>query len=629
MKPKEVQRRGLTLLVVVCLALVGLLLQLGNLQLRQAAVFSEKAADQQTRTLRTFAPRGVIYDRNNVRLADNRLAYSVDVSYDAFDKSAVLKLLADKLHLDFNKLQKAIQDQKKNMPYEPLEVKSDITPEEHTWIAEHTDELPGVFVVPQPVRDYLLGPTAGHLVGYVRAADPSDVAKRNLAPQDVVGKTGLEAYYDDVLRGQDGQEIVDVDAAARPLGISKTVAPTRGDSLVLSLDSQLQADTERALDYVMYQIRHRVDNDGHVYGKANRGAAVMIDVHTGEILAMASLPGYDPNVYIKNDDKAITALLNNPLSPTWNRAISGEYQPGSTFKLITSVAAFTEGIDDAGRKIFCGGVYDLANKRCWTWQTGGHGPTDIFKAIAQSCDIYFYQLGREMGIDKLVEYAKDMGLGQKSGIDLVGEEPGVLPTAAVRDARANNKDNPLPWQLGDTLSAAIGQIVTVTPIQLAQYTAWLANGGDKVKPHLVKAILDPSGQVKQTIQPQSSGKLKASASTLETLHQAMKLTPFLAYDGTAADGWWEKFPIPIAAKTGTSENPPYDEYGTWIGYAPADNPQVAVAIVVEEAGHGGSLTPIARAMFASYFHVSLPKGDPAIVPSNWVVGSDPAPKKGP
>ena len=626
MTPREIQRRALTLLFLVSLTFGGLLFQLGNLQFRQRATFSATAESNHTRNLVTFAPRGVIYDRNRLRMADSRLAYSVVVSYDAFDNTSVLRRLADALHVNYNKLRQAVTERKESGHfYEPVEVKSDLTPEEHTWIAEHKDDLPGVFVLHQPVRDYLMGATAGHVLGYVRVADAADVAKRKLSPLDTVGKLGLEAFYDDVIRGKDGQQVVEVDAAARPLGIAKTVLPTRGDSLVLTLDSRLQADTERALDYVMWQIRNRVDNDGHIYKKATRGAAVMMDIKTGEILAMASLPGYDPNAYIRNDDKVIGSLQIDPLSPMWNRAIGGEYQPGSTFKLVTTVAAFTEGIADANRRVFCSGHYEIGNKECWTWRTGGHGWTDIYKAIAESCDIYYYQMGRELGIDRLAEYMADMGLGKPTGIDLKEEEAGQIPSAAWRDARASAKENSLVWQLGDTLSAAIGQIVTVTPLQLAQYTAWVANGGLKVRPHLVKEILDANSDLKQTIQPEADGRVKASPETLSILHEAMKLTPFGA--GTAADGWWERFPIKVAAKTGTSENPPHDEYGTWIGFAPADDPQVALAIVVEEVGHGSSLTPIARAMFASYFKVPVDKRDPAFIPADWVVGADPAPKK--
>lgn len=625
MTPRDIQQRALKLLLVMSLAFLGLIGQLGNLQFRQSAAFTARARENYTQKLTSQAPRGVIYDRNRQRLVDSRLVYSVVVSYDSFDNSQVLHRLSDGLHVNYDKLLQSIQERKKSRRYyDPVEVKSDITPEESTWIAEHHNDLPGVFTQRQPVRDYLAGPTAGHVIGYARLADAQDVAQKNISPQEIVGKSGLEAFYDSVLRGQNGQEVVEVDAQFRPLGVASVTPPVRGNSLVLSLDSRIQSDTEKALDYGMWQIRHRVDNDGHVYGNANRGAAVMLDVHTGEVLAMASLPGYDPNIFVKNDDAAISKLFEpKSLNPEWNRAIAGAYQPGSVFKLVTTVAAFTEGTDNAARRIFCGGVFSVANKRCWTWQSGGHGWTDIYKAISESCDIYFYQLGQELGIDKLVKYMQDMGLGRPTGIDLVGEESGSIPSASWRDARAKDKSYPQDWQPGDTLSAAIGQIVTVTPLQLAQYTAWIANGGLKVKPHLINEVLGADGSVKQSWQqPAQLPHLLAADDTINTIHQAMKLSPFGV--GTAADGWWERFPIKVAAKTGTAENPPHDEYGTWIGYAPADNPQVALAVVVEEAGHGGNVTPIARAMFAAYFKVQLAKGDPAVVPANWVVGADPA-----
>lgn len=601
--------------LVIVLAFCALGAQLGNLQFRQGQYFAVTAQKESIRTLPQRAPRGVIYDRNGQRLADSRLAYSVYVNYEAFKNDALLRRLSQVLGRPYESIKKDVQQRQDLGQYlQPVLIKNDVTPEQYTYIAEHGEELRGVTIVPEPVRDYLSKDLTGLLLGYVHPATPEDVNSGH-KPDDIVGQDGLEAYYDNRLRGKDGQVTVQVDALVRPVKTVSSTQPVRGQSLVLSVDTRIQNDTARALDYTMYKIRHRVDNDGTVYKNANRGAAIMMDVKTGEILSMVSLPGYDPNAFIQNDDKVISQLFTNELHPMLNRAVRSSYQPGSTFKLITTATAFQDGFADANTSIYCGGVYRVGGKRCWTYKTGGHGPTNIFKAIPESCDIYFYELGNQMGIDKLVEGMKDFGLGAQTGIDLPGEDAGFVPDKAWRDRKASDPKNPRTWPLGDTLSAAIGQIVELTPLQLAQEVSWIANGGDKVKPHLVKQFLDSNGNVLQDVKPESSGTLKAAPGILATIREAMKGTPFGA--GSAADGWFESFPMKIGAKTGTSENPPYDDYGTWLAFAPADNPQIAVAIVVEQAGHGGNLSPIGRAMIASYFKIPLKPNDPARVPDNW------------
>jgi len=339
-----------------------------------------------------------------------------------------------------------------------------------------------------------------------------------------------------------------------------------------------------------------------------------MDVKTGAILAMASRPAFDPNLFANGISEADYQKLQDPvLTPEINRAIQKAYQPGSTWKMMTAAAALTNGVIGPYDQIYCSGVYDKAGNPK-DWQPGGHGWVNTVTALKDSCDIYFYEMGYRLGIDRLVAEAKQFGFGAKTGIDLGAENPGLLPDAQTREQvwAQQLKD---PWGVGHTVSAAIGQIVQVTPLQLARYVATLGNGGKVMKPYLVQRIVDAQGNTVKETTPVQTGQVNLKPEYLQAILQGMR-----AVDSPGGTSDFAIYPLPgikTAGKTGSAENPPYDDYGFFVSLAPADNPQIAVAVAIEQAEHGSNTSAVARAIEAAYFHVQLPSYDPANIPKEF------------
>lgn len=616
---REPARRLHVLIWVVLIVLTVLVAQLANLQLVQPALFRVQAEANQQRSLPIYAPRGLIYDKNGEVLSANRAAFSVSIVYPAYNDPEVLQRLALLLDVPLADIERRVDQNKREwLFYEPVLIKSDITPVQHTRIREMQADLPGVIIETQPVREYRAGMLAAHVLGYVGEISESDLQARRAAGYrrgDVIGQYGLERYYESQLRGSDGVRWVEVDVMFRPLGevAERRRSPVAGNSLVLTLDAELQRRTEELLDYTMWRLQH-LEERGGPYTNARAGAVVVLDVDTAGVLAMASRPAFDLQVFsggISAQDYA--ELVDNPWYPFFNRAVQGIYAPGSTFKMVTSAAALGEGVVHPDEQIFCSGAYDKVTPPKLDWTKYGHGYTNLAKAIAESCDIYYYEMGWRLGIDRLVEWTRHLGLGIPTGIDLPGEEAGILPDAEYRQQRAA-RDN--PWHRGDDLSAAIGQAsMTFTPLQLANYTATLASRGIRRQPHLVQQVLSPDGEVLAITEPVEVERLNLSEAHIDAIIQGM----VRAHTHPMGTGtrFFGDFALPTAGKTGTSEVFGYDDYGVYVAFAPVDNPQLAVAIVVEQAGHGSSLAPIAKGVFAHWFDVPLAENDAAKIPPEW------------
>lgn len=615
--PKEIQRKAVILLALALLGSTGLLGQLGNLTVLERDRLVSAAESQRTEYLRVKAPRGNILDRDGRPLATNRPANTVYVQWPHYREPALMDRLAQILGEPPETLAELARRRLKEGPlWEPVRVKDDITPRQWALLLEHQDELPGVAVEVQPVRDYPGGSLAAHVLGYVGAVNEEEwrrLRSQGYRGDDMIGKSGLEARYEPYLRGREGERRVEVDQQYRPLGeASRTREPEPGNSLVLTIDQELQAAVERSLDWNIFRIAHSPHAHEGRQGRpelhpANAGAVVVLDVHTGAVLALVSRPAFDPNLFItRRPAGALEAVLTDPLAPQWNRATRAAYHPGSAWKMVTATAALMTGVVGPNERVLSTSTYEPTGQK--EWRQGGHGLVDVVSALRISSNVFFYEMGRRLGIDRLVEYAAAYGFGARTGIDLE-EVSGFLPDAAYR---ATLKDG---WYLGQTTSAAIGQVFEATPLQLARYAAAIANGGQVLKPYLVQRVEDPDGHVLTQTAPQVVSEIPVQPAFIQLIQKGMR-----AADSPGGTSDFGRFPLPgisTAGKTGTAQNPGKDDFGVYVGYAPADMPEIAVAVVIENGGHGGWVGPVARAAYAQYFGVALSPTDPARAPDNF------------
>lgn len=621
MEDKELLRRTGQITLVLVLIFLILIAQLANLQVLQQTYFINKADAQRFRSLPIIAPRGEVFDRNGEVIVSNRPAYTVSVHYPYYEDEGLQQKLSEILAIPLDEIRKKVRDktQKERRLFDPIRLKTDLSPEVHTILVERQAELPGVTVEVQPIREYRLKDEAAQVIGYVGEISLDQLQQdrwkqEDYKPGDIIGKTGLEYYYEEYLRGLDGSQQVEVDYRFRPtfrnLG---QIDPEPGDNLILTLDARLQKVAEMAMDQTLERIRTYKGSSGP-YPNARTGAAVVIDVRTGEVLAMVNRPGYDLNLFavgISPDD--YKRMAQDPLKPFHNRAISGTYAPGSTFKMVGATATLEYQVITPEGTVFCNGFYDklVIGKKCWNWRDGGHGSVDMRRALKVSCDIYFYEMGYRLGNDRLTEYAIAYGFGQQTGVDLAGEASGTIPTREwLEKERARRKDPKYKLPGGEVLNVVIGQgVVTATPVQLATYTSAVANGGTLYRPHLVKRIVSPEGEVVKEFAPEVRGTVAVTPENLKVVREGM--LEVTRPGGTSAWTFYD-FPIPVAAKTGTAQRTgqEYDN-GLYVAYAPYDNPEIAIAIVVEQGGSGSLASPIAKAVFAEYFGILLRDGDPA------------------
>lgn len=600
-------------------ALGGLLLagSLARLTLVERNQFTNESTGQSLRVLNRIAARGVIQDQKGRLLVTNEAVNTAYLFYPHYKDKELLGRLAELLGVPQQKLEeRAEYNLSWKLYFEPIKLKEGITPAQYAMLVERTNEFPGVEVHTEPMRVYPFKESGAHLLGYVGEINEEELKRlkeQGYVGGEQIGQIGLEAFYEKELHGTPGRREVMINSYYQPVGVASEVQPKPGRNLTLTIDMDLQQQAERALDWAMYRIRTIPGSDGP-WPNAKSGAIVVMDVQSGAIRAMASRPSFDPNLFVRGISEAEYAKLQDPiLTPMINRAVQKAYQPGSTWKMVTSAAALTEKVFGPYETYFCPGVYDKAGKpRCWL--PGGHGAVDTVNALRTSCNVYYYEAGYRMGPDKLAAMAEGFGFGAKTDLDLGGEVSGILPTAKNR-VEIWEKELNDPWTVGHTVSSAIGQGLTTTPVQLARYAAALGNGGRVLKPYLVQRVTDADGKPLFDAQPTEVGKLPISNETHALLLRGMFLVN--APNGTSDYGRW---PLPVVGaigKTGTAENPPRDDYGLYVGLSPAENPTLAIAVVIEQAGHGASVCPAARAI-ESYVHkVKLTNGDPAIIPPNW------------
>lgn len=489
----------------------------------------------------------------------------------------------------------------------PVTIAKDLDINTVAAISEDASDLPGVGITVDDIRQYNTT-LAAHVLGRVAAISAEEYAElknNGYGINDTLGKDGIEKAFEEYLRGIDGTYAVEYDSNGAVVDQYFLEDPDPGDNVVLTLDMELQAAAERALEETLTRLRDtKKQGEG---GDAEGGCAVVIDVKTGEVLALANYPTYNLETFSAD----FAQNNSNPLAPLFNRSIAALYSPGSTFKMCSSVAALEENIIKANTKIRDTGIYTFYEDyqpRCWIYrQFGGtHGLINVSQALKYSCNYFYYEVGRLMGNETLAKYAAAFGLGQKTGIELSGEKAGHMASAAHRE----ETDGPT-WYAADTLMAAIGQSDSqFTPIQLANYVATLVNGGTRYQPHLVKEITNNTGDtVVKTVEPTVLGTVEMSASTVRAVKEGMK--GVVTEDGTASS-YFRNFPIEVGGKTGSAQNNGRSAHGLFVSFAPYDDPEIAVCVVGEYASSGGNLAPVCLEIYNEYFGLNkTQETDPA------------------
>jgi penicillin-binding protein 2 len=614
-----------------------LFLRLWALQVLSGEQYLRAAQNNQLRTMRIEARRGVIRDREGRVLVGNVEGTALQLwPADLPDKGRyqMLKRLARVVHVPVNKIARDV-DKRAHDPLNPVIVKADLTRAEVIYLSERTRDFPGVMLVGSWLREYPYRTLAAHVLGHVGEISPEQLDQRQYAginPGDKIGQAGVEAAFDKYLRGVPGLRRLRVDSLGTPRsGITPLSDARPGNDVTLTIDAELQQAAETALAHGI-----QIARNSECYGcwNANGGAIVALDAHTGEILALASNPTFDPNVFVRPNFCCLKPLLDRNAAkvrnyPGLNRAIAGVYPPGSTFKPVTAVAALEEvhiGVSPYG-SIPCIPVYVFhgengVNYEFKNWDPYVNVGLTMPDALARSCDTYFYELGArfyDLRTSPLQEWARRFGFGKKSGIEIGPEETGLVPTPLWRKHTFKDPIDKL-WKPGDSIQLAIGQKdMLATPLQMARFYAMVANGGWLVMPHLFKDVEGP-GQLSIVPHPTQPApeKLDVSPGALQVVREGLYRATHDP-NGTST-GVFGSFPEAIAGKTGTAEKWSTEykrmfDQAWWCGYGPADDPRLVVCALIENGGHGGtSAAPAAREVFEKYFGVDV--GQTSIVSSS-------------
>ncbi|AKQ67475.1 Cell division protein FtsI [Myxococcus hansupus] len=610
---RELKRRFVWLGLAMVLGLGLISIQLYRLQITRGEEYAAKSVANFVKEVRLRADRGVIKDARGTILVDSRPSFDAFVTpafcTDCFEQ--VIPRLAELLQWDPDqrkKVEDMVRTGRRNAPFQPVPVRVDLSRDEYDRIAARRDILDGVEVAPVPHRHYRTNNVLSHVLGYMNEITQEELERLNgdgarYALGDYIGRRGLERYFEQRLRGTDGvrKEVVNargqtIEELNDKLGDNAVVPPRPGSNLVLSIDMRLQEEAERAFPGVT-------------------GAVVAIDVNTGFIRALVSRPGFDPNLLTGRVTPAQMALLSrDPLDPMINRVAAEHYSPGSTFKVVTALAAFKSGAFRPETVVNCPGGYRLGARTWRCHKDAGHGHVDGFTAMKSSCDTWFYKVADTIGLDPIGEMGKSLGLGSPTGVNVVAEVPGIMPTSAYHD-----KASPGGYTKGMALNSSIGQgDNNVTPLQLALVYAAIANGGTLYKPQMVNRLEDLDGQTIESFMPEVVRKVELPAPHLKAVIDGLVK---VAHEpgGTAyraRTNHMRDKDILVASKTGTAQVARLGairlkthqmsfferDHAWYAGFAPADKPELAIVVLNEHGGHGGSdAAPTAMAVFQKYF----------------------------
>lgn len=588
--------------VVVLLFFALIISRLWFLQIHHGEAYKDRAYNNRVRIRQLAAPRGNIVDRKGREIVTNRPSFNVVlIREDSYDIDDVLKRLAKVLNVDISLLWKRIREAEGTPRYLPIRLQDDIDWNTLAYLENHNQDFSGIRIEVQPVRVYHYKDLAAHAIGYLGSINREELKKADreiYAGGDLIGKSGLEKIRESDLRGEKGYSSSEVNARGFEQQVLTGEEPLPGREIMLTIDAELQQVAESFMEI----------------GERS-GAVVAMEVNTGRLLTIASTPPIHLEQFVGGiSSKNWKELLNNDKHPLINKVVQAAYPPGSTYKMITAFAGLASHVITPETVIYCPGHYRFGNRTYHCWKHSGHGEVNLKKAIAESCDVYFYQVGQRVGVDELAKYARKFGLGSVTGVELEHEKSGLVPTKDWKRERYNTK-----WHEGETLSVAIGQGFNLTtPLQICVMTSVLANSGKHYLPQLVERVTDPDGNVVQQFEPKIVDEIKGYDNYFSLIREAMTEV-VQGKRGTARsvriDG------LEIAGKTGTAqvvkvaqyrhlkeEDIPYKyrDHAWFTCFAPADNPEIAVTVMVEHGLHGGSgAGPVARAVLQKYFEQRL------------------------
>lgn len=594
----DLHRRLFLLRIGLLLVVALLALRLWHLQIKEGPYYRDLSENNRTRLVLLEPVRGLIYDRHGVLLANNVPSFSLYVTLeDVKDREALIQQLTDLLGVDPALVRKKLSA--KGSKLLPRKIKDRMTLRDATIIESHRLDLPGVMIQVESQRNYPGGMIAAHLLGYVGEVSGDQLEKPeflDLHQGSIVGQYGVEKSFDRHIRGVAGQKSVEVDAVGHEKKSSVVESPQAGNDLYLTIDARLQKVAEDLL--------------GH-----ESGAIVALDPNSGDILAMASRPGFDPNVLSRElTPKQWIEIVQDEGRPLNNRASQGQYPPGSTFKIPMAVAALETKTMSPASTVHCTGGYQFGKRLYHDWKAGGHGYVDLHTALVHSCDVYFYTVGQRLGIDVIADFGKEFGLGQATGVELPSERSGIMPSTAWKQKAKHEA-----WLPGETISAAIGQgYVTVTPLQMASVIGTVATNGVSYRPRLVRAVMDRTTGNLQEFPAVPRSKINAKPDTFRMIKEALAE---VVTKGTATKA--KSSIVTIGGKTGTAQvaalrsGPEQDipkkfrDHAWFVAFAPVDSPKIAVAVLAEHMGHGGAAAaPLAKEVIETY--IKLMQETPAV-----------------
>ncbi len=578
---------------------LGLSVRLCNLQVIQGEKFRSRSENNRIAHRLVRSPRGMVFDATGEPLADNRASFSIYMVRENVKKlKRTIQVLAELTEQPYEELyQKTLRADR----FQPFLIQEDVSRKTIAFLAEHKPDFPGVFIKVAPLRKYPSLEQASHLVGYLGEIDTPSLKrlkKRSYYPGDLLGQHGIERTQEKFLRGKSGFKQVEVDAYGRELRVVRPFKERSGNDVYLTLNLELQKKAEALFE-------------------KHEGSIVILDPSDGAVLAMVSKPSFDPNIFATGiDTKNWKKLQKDPLNPLMNRATRGQYPPGSIFKIIMAFATLNEKITSSSEKIHCPGSFRFGAKVFQDWKQEGHGHIDATQSLAQSCDVYYYNVGAKLGIESIARYARMFGLGARTGFSSA-EERGLVPSGAWKQRRFNEK-----WYAGETISVSIGQgFNLITPLQAANLMATVANRGHLWKPYVVKKVLNPAGKVIYKSAPRLTRKIPISQEIFREVRKGLREV----VHGARGTGKKARIPgIVVAGKTGTSqvvalkftgrkrepEELPrkYRDHGWFVAFAPYENPTIALAILGEHAGRPGSFfAPYARELISFYLKKSESK----------------------
>jgi penicillin-binding protein 2 len=590
----EIYGKRLRIVTLIILAtFAAMVLRLWYVQIVNGPTYRAKSENNRIRLNDVPSFRGMMFDRDGELIVDNRPSFDLFVvPEEVHDPERLSSSFETLIGLAASAVDEKLDDEGRKAPFRPLLVKKDLTRKELAVIETNLFNLPGAMIQVKPQRHYIYNDFASHVIGYLGEINENQLNSGEYPdskPGDLIGKYGVERKWQNDLNGLRGGEQVEVDAVGRRLKVISRKPPTSGYNIGLTIDKNLQLVAEKEL-------------------KNKKGAIVAMNPRTGEILAMASSPSFDPNEFLQGIDKSQwTSLMSSKDHPLQNRAIAGQYAPGSTFKIVMALAGLEEGVINPDEEIYCNGSFTLGNHTYHCWRKQGHGEVNLHKALVESCDVYFYNVGKRLGVDTIAQYAKMCGLGSSTGFELGFEKDGLIPTSQWKLQRFG-----IPWQPGETISVAIGQgYVLVTPLQMARLISAVFNGGLLYQPFVVKWVGTENKKIYQAT-PRVVGRLHVKEQNLALIKDAL-IGVVNEPHGTGSSARLKTFTV--AGKTGTAQvlelgreravskeaAAEFKDHAWFVAIAPAENPVLALAVLVENGGHGGSAAaPIAKEMFEAY-----------------------------